>query len=138
MNQQNNQYEEAKSRMLQSVREGSVSIEFAKTIFPDICIDDDYERIRKCIRTIIQIKKEGSFGLECNLGATWDEILTWLEEQRKVESDIIEIPGKEGGNDAIWCVNALRIRTDGQNNLMKRCESAKKWLCEIMKKLYKE
>ena len=83
MNQQNNQYEAAKSKMLESVKKGLVSMDFAKTIFPDINVDDDYERIRKCIRNIIQIKKEGSFGLECNLGATWNEILTWLEEQRK-------------------------------------------------------
>ena len=131
MNQQNNQYEEAKSKMLESVKKGLVSLDFAKTIFPDICIDNDYERIRKCIRTIIQIKKEGSFGLECNGGATWDEILTWLENRR------FDFPGKEGAEAAIWCIDECRLRSNDEM-VIDRCYKAEEWVKSIREKLYKE
>lgn len=42
------------------------------------------ERIRNCITTVIKIQKRGSFGLECNHGATWDEMLAYLERQKVI------------------------------------------------------
>lgn len=131
MNQQNNQYEEAKSKMLESVKKGLVSMDFAKTIFPDISVDNDYERIRKCIRTIIQIKKEGSFGLECSHSATWDEILTWLENRR------FDFPGKEGAEATRCCIDTLRVKTHDSYTI-DLCESARQWLEIIIERLYKE
>ena len=41
------------------------------------------ERIRSCIVTVIKIQKEGSLGLECNHGATWNEMLAYLEKQKE-------------------------------------------------------
>lgn len=54
------------------------------TIFPELKESED-ERIRKSIYALITNQEQGSFGLECNHGATWKEMLAWLEKQKPIE-----------------------------------------------------
>lgn len=59
-------------------------------IFPDLAESDD-ERIRSRIVTVIKNQKEGYLGLECNHGATWDEMLAYLEKQKEQKPEHFEL-----------------------------------------------
>ena len=68
-------YEEAKETMQEFVRRGSITMDFAKVIFPELGESDD-ERIRKAL---IRFHKS-TIEIDGIKGA---DIIAWLEKQRE-------------------------------------------------------
>ena len=72
-------YEEAKEIMQEFVRRGSITMDFAKVIFPELA-ETENERIRKGILHLIGCASEQEW---CKANVSIGEVQTWLEKQKE-------------------------------------------------------
>lgn len=126
-------------------------------IFPEIKESED-KRIRECLVTIVKVNKRSSFGLECNHGATWDEMLAYLEKQKekrpaewseeneKIWKDIFDLCNRFGYDDACRLLKSISRRSwkpsEEQMDALK--EASTSWMnehmgnCELLESLYND
>lgn len=107
-------YEEKLRLAKEALASSSYNKETIEYIFPELKENED-EKIRKCLTTIIKIQKEGSFGLECNHGASWNEMLSWLEKQGEQKPEWSD-DDEEMLKDIISGLNAQKLSIFAHDN----------------------
>ena len=95
-------------------------------IFPELGESED-ERIRKAIKILVEIKENDSIGLEPVYGASYKEMIAWLEkqgEQKPVdESDVLMSLDE--------AIAHCKEKSCGDNACAMEHKQLEKWLIEL-------